>query len=98
MERSVSSRDRSPVTTKAIVEANGDHVHVLRDPVVHKGGKSRISDRERIIPVPHEQMVVFDAHRPIRGEAILVSNTNDTTPAGSALRGELGAEGIIDDA
>ena len=36
--RSVSRCDRRAVTAEAVVDAQGDHVHVLADPVVDKSG------------------------------------------------------------
>ena len=57
--RSVPRDDRAAVIAEAVVHAQSEHVHVLRDPVVHKSRKSG-RGRERIIAVPHEQMVVLN--------------------------------------
>ena len=81
-KRSVFRDDRAAVAAEAVVEAQGDHIHVLADPIVERTGNERIGDRERIVRVAHEQMVVFDTGRPIRREAILPSNTHGATPAG----------------
>ena len=42
----VTGRYRRAVTAEAVVEAQGDHIHVLGDPVVDKSGVNRIDDRE----------------------------------------------------
>ena len=98
--RSVFRDDRAAVTVtaEAVVEAHGDHIHVLADLIVEKSGINRIDDRERIIRVPHEQMVVFDTHGPIRREAILNFDTHGATPAGRACRGKFKAGKGVEDA
>src|SRR6185436_11708709 len=83
---SVSRSDWCAVTAEAIVDAQGDHVHVLGDPVVEKSGVKRIEARERIIGIAHEQMVVFNAERPVRCKAVLKSNAHGATPAGRTCR------------
>src|SRR6478736_9090499 len=102
-KRSVSSDARAAVTAEAVtaeavVEAHGDHIHVLADVIVEKSGPNRIDDRERIVRVTHEQMVVFDTHGPIRREAILDSDTHGATPAGRACRGKFKAGKGVEDA
>src|SRR5258705_12782907 len=75
--RSVSRCDRCPVAAEAaeaVVDARGDHVHVLADPVVDKSGVNRSEPRERIIGIAHEQVVVFNAERPVRCKAVLKSD------------------------
>lgn len=69
-----------PVATEFVVEAQGDHVHVLADPV-GRTGKQGVRDRERIVRITHEEVVIFDACRPVRREAVLPSNTRGTTPS-----------------
>ena len=51
----------SAEATEAIVQAHGDHVDVLADPVVGKSGCSHGEARERIVGIAHEQMVVLNA-------------------------------------
>ena len=51
--RSVSRCDRRPVTTEAVVDARGDHIHVLGDPAVGKAGGKQREARERIIGIAH---------------------------------------------
>ena len=43
---SVTGRYRRAVTAEAVIEAQGDHIHILADPVVNKSGINRIEDRE----------------------------------------------------
>src|SRR3954470_7135792 len=88
-KRSVAPYGRA-APAKAVVHAYGDHVHVLADPI-ERTGNDRIDDGERIVCVAHKQVVVFDAGRPIRCEAVLPSDAHGATPAGRACRGEFKA-------
>ena len=92
--RSVTGRYWRPVTAEAVVQAHGDHIHVLADPVVEKSGSKRIDGRERIIGIAHEQVVVFNTERPVRCEAVLKSNTHGAAPAGRACRGQFKAGNV----
>src|SRR6476469_3473235 len=85
-ERSVAGRYWRPVTAEAIVQPKGDQVHVLADPIVDESSADRIDDRERVIGIAHEQVVVFDTERPVRCEAVLKSNTDGPAPTGRAGR------------
>src|SRR6476620_1363133 len=89
--RSVSRCDRSAVTAavtaEAIVDAHGDHIDVLGDPVECTGNDG-IGYRERIVCITHEEVIVFNAGRPIRSEGPLPSDAHGTTPAGRACRGQ----------
>src|SRR5690348_14240779 len=70
---------------EAVIDPQGDHVHVLADPVertCHDG----IDDRERVVRVTHEQVIVFDAGRPIRREAVFKSGAYGAAPAGRTDR------------
>jgi hypothetical protein len=89
---------RSSKAAEAVVDTQGDHIHVLADPAVERSDKTRIGSRERIICVAHKQMVVFNTGGPVRCEAILPSNTHGATPAGGACRGQFKASGGIEDA
>ena len=71
-EKSVAGRYRRTITAEAVVHAHGDHVHVLVDATVSASSKGGYD--ERIVGVAHEQVVVFDAGRPVRSEAILESD------------------------
>src|SRR5215203_4784394 len=79
--RSISGCDGRPVTAEAIVDARGDHVHVLTDPVVNKSGRNSRTG-ERIVGMAHEQMIVLNTERPVGCEAVLKSNTDGAAPAG----------------
>src|SRR6478752_3957403 len=96
--RSVLRDDRAAVTAEAIVDAQGDQVHVLIDPAVEKINNGRVGRRERIVGMPHEQMIVFNAGGPIRCEAILPTHTHGAAPAGRALREQFIAESVFEDA
>src|SRR3977135_3290694 len=86
LERSVAGCYWCPVTAEAVVDAQGEHIHILTDPAVEHTDKTWIGSRERIIRVAHKQVIVFDTGGPIRCEAILPTNTHGATPAGRACR------------
>ena len=69
--------------SEAVVHAHGDHVHVLVDAA---GRSSKGGYDERVVGVAHEQVVVFNAGRPVRSEAILESDPHGGAPAGRACR------------
>ena len=50
-QRSVFRYNRRARDTpvEAVVDAQGDHIHVLPDPIVEKSGINRIDDRERVV-------------------------------------------------
>src|SRR6476620_7704410 len=60
--RSVPCAPRAAVTgavaAEAVVHAQGDHIHVLGDPIVEKIDKARIGSGERIVGIAHPQVVV----------------------------------------
>src|SRR5215471_2366222 len=89
-DRSVARRERSAVAAEAVVKAYGDHIHVLADPIKCTSNDG-IHDRERVVRVTHEQMVVFKTDRPIRREAILETDTDGTTPARRTNRSQTDA-------
>src|SRR5215472_3947444 len=84
---SVAARQRRRCSppAEAVVEPQRDEVHVLSDPV-ERTGTDRIDDRERVVVVAHEQVVVFDTHRPVRREAILKTDTDRAAPTGRGRR------------
>src|SRR5262245_66216575 len=57
-----------PVAAEAVVEADGDHIHVLADPVGEQGRNGR-ERGEVVVRSPHQQMIVFNNERPNRAEA-----------------------------
>ena len=60
--RSVAGGDRRSTPAEAIVNANGDHIHVLADPI-ERTGNDGIGYRERIVCITHEQVIVFETGR-----------------------------------
>ena len=84
----VPSRDRGRAPTKAVVEAQGNHVHVLSNPVVDDACKARIDPGEGIVRISHPQMVVFSTDRPVRREAVLKADAEGAAPACRTSRGQ----------
>src|SRR5882757_10399936 len=68
-----------PVGTKLVVHADQTDVHVLVDALGHRGGAGR-GDKVEIF-VAHEQVVVFDADRPVRSEGIFQTCADRAAPA-----------------
>src|SRR4051812_44962438 len=66
-------------TAKTVIHPKRDHIHILAD-AVDGTGKKRIRDRERIVRITHEEVVVFDTERPVRREAVFPTDTDGTTP------------------
>src|SRR6478672_5955956 len=72
--------------TPAIVDADGDEIDVLADAIdrgQHAGGVG-----EADVAVAHEQMIVLDGSRPVRGEAIFEADADSAAPAGFTRRVE----------
>src|SRR3569833_3454811 len=87
---SVSRRYRGAVAAEAIIETEGQHVHVLADSGAedrHSSG-SNLACCEGGVVTSHPEVVVFDTERPVRGEAILPADTQGTTPARVFCRGQ----------
>src|SRR5580693_8527512 len=80
--KSVTGDDRV-APAKAVIEAYGDHIHVLAD-AINRTSNDGVRDGERIVRVAHEQVVVFQTDRPVRCEAVLASDTHGPAPAGRA--------------
>ena len=66
--KSITGDDRAAVAiaAKAVVEANGDHVHVLGNSTDRADKRGIHDPREDNIPAAHEQVVVLKADRPVR--------------------------------
>src|ERR1700726_896480 len=80
--KSVTGDDRV-TPAKAVVEAYGDHIHVLAD-AIKRTTNDGVRDGERIVRVAHDKVVVLQPDRPVRCEAVLASDTHDPAPAGRA--------------
>ena len=50
--RSVPRCDRCAVTAEAVVDARGDHIHVLSDPVVDKSGRNQHDPVNELLASP----------------------------------------------
>src|SRR5689334_20834288 len=73
------------VRAELVVDASGDEIDILTDAALgHEQARSEdgaVAD-EVIGPVLHEQVIVFDAGRPVRGEAIFQAGADRGTPTG----------------
>src|SRR6266702_8608552 len=78
-EKSVLPDDRT-TPVKAVVDARGEEIDVLTNAVSANKDSGRVREGESLIL--HEQVVVFDADRPVRGEAIFKADANGAAPAG----------------
>ena len=83
------------VTAEAVVDAQGDHVHVLTDPVVEYACETRVDHGEGVVCISHPQMVVFDTEGPVRRKAVLKSNTQGATPARRTCRDQTDAGEVV---
>src|SRR5690242_3108067 len=76
----------------AIVDADGDEIDVLLDALVEGQASStnHAIGGEGVGAVAHEQVVVLDRRRPVRGEAEFEACTHRAAPAGvgSGVGGE----------
>src|SRR6266852_7945535 len=69
--------------TPAVVDARGDHIDVLTDAVDARINADRGKNgREADVTSAHEQMIVFDASRPVRRKSEFKTGSNCTAPAG----------------
>src|SRR5438552_7306030 len=78
-----SSVFRDDRATPAIVDADGDEIDVLTDADVieHRAGYTGDAVvEEGVGAVPHEQMIVFDRGRPVRGEAVFEADADRAAP------------------
>ena len=80
--RSVLRDDRA---TPAIVDANGDEIDVIAD-AIGAEGEAAWRDEAKIA-VLHEQVIVFDAGRPVGSEAKFEARADAGAPAGVVARG-----------
>src|SRR6185312_7539052 len=94
--RSVARGHRCAVTAKAVVDAQGDHVHVLADPVVEYAYQACVGHGEGVVGISHPQMVVFSAERAVRGISVLKSDTQGAAPARRSCRDQTDARGVVE--
>src|SRR3954451_19885094 len=93
---SVSRRHRGTEPAEPIVQAHGDHVNVLADPVVEYRRKARIDHGEGVVCMSHPQMVIFNPERPVGREAIFKANTQGTAPASVICRDQTDPRGVVE--
>src|SRR5204863_174349 len=93
---SVTRGHRCAVTAEAVIDAQGEHVHVLADPVVDYPHKARIDRGEGVVCSSHPQMVVFSTERPVGCKAILKADTHGAAPARRACRNQTEPGGRIE--
>ena len=55
---------RCAITAEAVVDAQGDLINVLGDPIVEYAYEARVSHGEGVVCISHPQMIVFSADRP----------------------------------
>ena len=82
IERSVPGYARA---AELVVEAGRDHIDILADPVAENGtDTSSYTAKERIVGATHEEVIVFDAERPVRSEEVLKTDADRATPTSSS--------------
>src|SRR6267142_5828434 len=84
--------------TPAVVDARGDHIDVLTDAVDTRIYADRGKNgREADVTSAHEQMIVFDCSRPVRGESKFKTSSNCTAPAGfsGAVKHHAGIQTLV---
>src|ERR1700754_500744 len=78
-----------------VVQASGDQIDVLADTIAAERQAAR--GGEVVGLVLHEQVVVFDADRPIRSEAVFQTDADGAAPVGVVAGGrELRTEPVVD--
>jgi hypothetical protein len=75
-----SSVLRDDRATPFVVYADGNEIDVLIDPIGAEEDASRRD--EGVGTVLHEQVIVFDRSRPVRGEAVFEAGADRATPTG----------------
>src|SRR6185369_10116232 len=75
--RSVLRDDRA---AELVVDAGGDEIDVRPDAIGAEEGASRRD--EGVGTVLHEQVIVFDADRPVRSEGVFEADADRAAPAG----------------
>src|SRR5262245_37172479 len=80
--KSVARRERCAEAAKPVIDPSGDHIHVGSGVGGDRsdGGRQR-GRQERLAIVHPPKVVVLDADRPIRGEAVFKAGTDRATPA-----------------
>src|SRR3979409_1945796 len=71
-------RDGGATPVEAVIDARSDHIDVLTDAIraIEQAGRRGEGD----IAIAHEQVIVFDADRPVRCETKLKTGTDRATP------------------
>src|SRR3954447_26570068 len=82
-EISISSVLRDDRAAELVVHARGDEIDVLTDAIV--AGEHATRRGEGVGAVLHEQMVVLDADRRVRGEAVFEADADGATPTGVVI-------------
>src|SRR3954469_938010 len=85
---------RDDRAAESVVDAGGDQINVLADAVSAReraDRRQRAVGGERDVVTAHEQMVVFEADRPVRGEAVFDADADRAAPAGVVGTIELGS-------
>ena len=75
--KSILRDDRA---AEPVVQAGGDEIDVLTDAIGAEGSAGRRG--EVIGTVLHEQVIVLDANRPVRGEGVFEASADRAAPAG----------------
>src|SRR5436190_2805697 len=90
--RLVPGDDRA---AEAVVEAGGDHVDILMDGFAARERARNDRRGQDEVAVTHEEVIVFDRNRPVRGKAVFEADTDSAAPAcfGRAIEHETGVGG-----
>src|SRR3954453_11329471 len=85
---------RDDRAAESVVDAGGDQINVLADAVSAReraDRRQRAVGGERDVMAAHEQMVVFEADRPVRRKAVFDADADRAAPAGVVGTVELGS-------
>jgi hypothetical protein len=64
---------------EVVVHASRDKIHIAADPISTKDGGSSWNKKRRVA-VAHEDMIVLNGNRPIRGKAVFEADANCAAP------------------
>src|SRR4051794_20825996 len=94
----ISRRDRRTVAAEAVIQPKRDHVHILADSAAGEDEPcgSNYACECRIVTA-HPEMVILDAERPIRREAVFPADTQGAAPARVTCRRKADAGGVVED-